>query len=47
MKDIVISGARKPLHHGLMNKDRAGNKENLTQKNVATRLRYSLRVCMF
>ncbi|KAF3323021.1 MORC family CW-type zinc finger protein 4 [Carex littledalei] len=42
-KDIVISGARKPLHHGLMNKDRAGNKENLTQKNVATRLRYSLR----
>ncbi|KAF3341586.1 MORC family CW-type zinc finger protein 3 [Carex littledalei] len=42
-KDIVITGARKPLHHGLMNKGRAGSQEILTQKNVATRLRYSLR----
>lgn len=43
----MISGARKPLHRGLMNKERAVNNENLTQKNVATRLRYSLRVCLF
>jgi hypothetical protein len=43
VKDIVISGARKPLHRGIINKD----KDNLTQKNVATCLRYSLRVCLF
>ncbi|KAJ1690581.1 hypothetical protein LUZ63_014736 [Rhynchospora breviuscula] len=42
-KDIVISGARKPLQRGLMSKDGTGSNVNLTQKNVATRLRYSLR----
>ncbi|KAJ3685922.1 hypothetical protein LUZ61_015086 [Rhynchospora tenuis] len=42
-KDIVITGARKPLQRGLRHKDGTGGNVNLTQKNVATRLRYSLR----